>query len=308
MKTSNLNIKPKIFDCMKFIYSDLKEEELKTELFEDNEILYEIFKIKSKKQTSKILKKIIDKVYSINYVNLNIEILDYLGNVSSDISIINYGYGIIWLKEINPNLKLPKKFSKLLIKYLIEIANKNNDNIRYSNTESILILFFLNKIMEFKNLDNWIQNLCSKQKIDGRWTNGYNSYFINDIKLYDSYHTIISLIVLLEYQIFNEYNKIETKKENLKKNKNNVPILKNNVPILKNNISLKYKNQLPNIIEKFDNKKINFFDNKKINFFELEKVIKINNKYTLHYNLYNICFFIFIILSFFYISNPEFSV
>ena len=131
MKTSNLNIKPKIFDCMKFIYSDLKEEELKTDLFEDNEILYEIFKLKSKKQTSKILKKIIDKIYSINYVNLNIEILDYLGNVSSDTSIINYGYGIIWLKEINPNLKLPKKFSKLLIEYLIEIANKNSDNIFY---------------------------------------------------------------------------------------------------------------------------------------------------------------------------------
>ena len=70
---------------------------------------------------------------------------------------------------------------------------KNNEKLRYSNTEAVLILFLLNKINEFKDLDKWIDILCKQQKIDGRWTNGYNSYFINDIKLFFEIYLLISL-------------------------------------------------------------------------------------------------------------------
>ena len=74
----NANIKPKLFDICKFLYENNKFEELENGLFEDNTILFEIFKIKHKNETRKNLKNIMNKVNSINYINLNIEILDYL--------------------------------------------------------------------------------------------------------------------------------------------------------------------------------------------------------------------------------------
>ena len=65
-------------------------------------------------------------------------------------------------------------------------------------------------------LDEWIRGFCSKQKIDGRWTNGYNSYFIDNVELYDTYHTIVGLLILLEYKTLQHYkNKDFEEEENL---------------------------------------------------------------------------------------------
>ena len=216
--SNNLKIKPKIFDCCKFLYSTFKNEQIKNEIFEDNPILYDIFMIQNNNETKKILKKLINKLYSINYVNVNIEILDYLGNATNDIEIINCGYCLIWLKEINPDLKIPSKFIKILTKILQEVANKNKNNLRYSNSEAVLILFLLNKILYMENYQLWIEKFCSLQKNDGRWTNGYNSYFIDNTELYDSYHTVIGLILLLEYKTLLQYNNIN--ENNINENNN----------------------------------------------------------------------------------------
>ena len=64
------------------MYKGLKQEELETTLFYDNQILLDIYNIKNKSETKENLKVIMNKINSINYINLNIEILDYLGNVS----------------------------------------------------------------------------------------------------------------------------------------------------------------------------------------------------------------------------------
>ena len=108
LNISSSNVEPKLFDCCQYLYQHNKLEDLKIGLFEENEILFNIFKINNKNETKKNLKTIMDKVNSINYINLNIEILDYLGNVSSDVDVINCGYGLIWLKEINPYKNIKK--------------------------------------------------------------------------------------------------------------------------------------------------------------------------------------------------------
>ena len=230
-----------------------------------------------------------DKVNSINYINLNIEILDYLGNVSKDVDVINCGYGLIWLKEINPNIKISKKFYKLLVKLLVEIADKRKDELRYSNSEAILILFLLNKILYFPNLDDWINNFCQKQKIDGRWTNGYNSYFIDDIELYDTYHTIVGLLILLEYKTLQLYkNQDFGEPENISDDIDDVEI--ESKPEIKFD-----ENEIPNLIENFENKNSNIF--------ELEKVVHINDKYSIHYNIYNVSFLIFVVFLIYYLNK-----
>ena len=63
---TNQNIEPKLFDCCKFLYGNLKHEDLDTKLFEENEILSGIFKISKRNDTKKSLKQIMDKVNSIN--------------------------------------------------------------------------------------------------------------------------------------------------------------------------------------------------------------------------------------------------
>lgn len=283
------NIEPKLFDCCKYLYSNINQEELESSLFEENEILYEIFKIRERSNTKKSLKKIISKVNSINYINLNIEILDYLGNVSSDVDIINCGYGLIWLKEINPDLKISKKFYKALVSLLLEVAQRQKENLRYTNSEAVLILFLLNKILYMPELDEWIKNFCSKQKIDGRWTNGYNSYFIDNVELYDTYHTVVGLLILLEYKTLQHYkNKDFEEEENLIEDDEKVEEEpKSNLKFL--------DNEIPNIIEGFENNKKNIF--------ELEKVVPLTEKYTIHYNIYNVTFLISLIFLIYYLNK-----
>jgi hypothetical protein len=289
--STSQNIEPKLFDCCKYLYGNMKQEDLESKLFEENEILSDIFKITTRNDTKKSLKKIMNKINSINYINLNIEILDYLGNVSSDVDIINCGYGLIWLKEINPDIKISKKFYKALITNLINVATRQKDSLRYTNSEAILILFLLNKILYMPELEEWIKNLSSKQKIDGRWTNGYNSYFIDNIELYDTYHTIVGLLILLEYKTLEHYkNKDFEEEENLIEDEGpntEIKLEKPNIKFL--------DNEIPNIIEGFENKKPNIF--------ELEKVIPLSDKYTIHYNIYNVSFLVFLIFLIYYVNK-----
>ena len=186
LNVNNENAKITLYGCVKSLYSNISKEDAKENLFtEKNGILFDIFFIHDETQTKSILKRLMSEIYSTDYINLNVEILDYLGNTTADITYINLGYGLIWLKEINPNLKIPSKFINLITDRLIKIAETNSDKPRYSNTESVLILFMLNRILHFTNLDKWISKFVKKQQNDGRWTNGYNSYFIDDIELYD---------------------------------------------------------------------------------------------------------------------------
>ena len=278
----------KLYNCFRYIYRNKTIDELKEEVFEDNDILLKIFTHNKKFDPDETLKKIVDKIYSINYVNTHIEILDYLGNTSQTIEIINYSYALIWLKELNPNLKISNRFIKILTKHLIDIAENKKEELRYSNTEATLLLFLLNRIIYFPNIHKWIQNLLNLQKGDGRWSNGYNSYFIDDTQLYDSYHTILALNVMLEYKTLIHYLEEKNKeKETLEEEEY---IEEKTLPKIKFD-----ENEIPNIIEEFSNPTKSLF--------EIEKVMKINEKYTLHYNIYNVSFLLSIIFIFYYLNR-----
>lgn len=282
------NLDGSLYNCFKYVYRSKDPEQLKYEVFEDNEILYEILVPNKKFNAKDSLKKIIDKVYSINYVNTNIEILDYLGNTSQSIELINYSYALIWIKEINPNIKISNKFMKILTKQLIKIAEYKKEELRYSNTEAILILFILNRIIHVPNIHEWMKNLLDLQRADGRWTNGYNSYFIDDTQLYDTYHTIIALNVMLEYKTLIYYLEEKNNEEETPEEDENVE--EKPLPKIKFD-----ENEIPNIIEGFENPAKSIF--------ELEKVMKINDKYTIHYNIYNVSFLLSIIFIFYYLNR-----
>ena len=290
--------KPTLFNCLKYLYSDLNMEKAKDLLFpEEDEILLKIFYLKNVKDTKNLLKMLISNFNSINYVNINIEILDYLGNTTTNVQCINIGYGLVWLKSINPNLKIPKKFLKALTISLIDIANKNLHNIRYTNSEAVLILFMINRILYFKDLDNWINNFLSKQKQDGRWTNGFNSYFIDDTDKYDAYHSIIGLLVLFEYQTLLEYKNMKAPSPQeiieLEEESETESIVEEDVTGYK-----PYENEQKNLIEDFTN-----FNDKSKKFLEFEKIIPINQKYSIHYNIYNVTFLIILIFLLYYASK-----
>lgn len=311
LKVNNEKNDITLFGCLKSLYSNISREDAKEKLFtEKNEILYDIFYISDKKDTKNILKRLMSEVYSTDYVNLNVEILDYLGNTTANITYINLAYGLIWLKEINPDLKIPSKFINLLTQRLIEIARNNEDKPRYTNTEAVFILFMLYRILHFNNLDVWLSNFTEKQQNDGRWTNGYNSYFIDDIELYDSYHTVMATLVMLEYQVLEEYKNLNLNIEppvetNITIESEQSLDLEENKEILNELPDMKNDNQIPNLIENFSMpEKENYF----LNF---EKVIPLNNKYSIHYNIYNVTFLVILIFLFFYaekIRNPSLPV
>ena len=92
-------------------------------------------------------------------------------------------------------------------------------------------------------------------KIDGRWTNGYNSYFIDNVELYDVYHSIIGLLILLEYKTIQHYKNKDFEEENeniiedefYKEEELEKPLVKIN------------ENEIPNIIEGFQKHDSQFF-------------------------------------------------
>ena len=186
---------------------------------------------------------------------------------------------------------ISKKFYKALVALLIEVAQRKKDNLRYTNSEAVLILFILNKILYMPEINKWVENLCSKQKIDGRWTNGYNSYFIDNIELYDTYHTVVGLLILLEFKTLEHYkNKDFEEEENLIEDEGpntEIKLEKPNIKFL--------DNEIPNIIEGFENKNSNIF--------EFEKVVPLSDKYTVHYNIYNVSFLVFLIFLIYYVNK-----
>ena len=187
------------------------------------------------------------------------------------------------------------KLLKSLTNKLIEISNKNVDNLRYTNTEAVVILFMLNRILYFKELKSWVETLISKQKTDGRWTNGYNSYFIDNIESYDAYHTVVGLLVLFEYQTLQEYKNLNvpSPQEIIEEEESDPEINEESPTGYK-----PYNYEQKNLIEDFSN-----LENTKKQLFEFEKIVPINQKYSIHYNIYNISFLIILIFLLFYASK-----
>jgi len=311
-----------LYKCIKSLYSDFSEKKAKSILFPKDPLLLDIFINGEKFKPEKYLQKLTDTIYSNNYINLNVEILDYLGNSNKDTKIINNTLCLIFFKELYPNIPIDKQLINHLVKTLITMANitnninKTGDNIvKYTNTHAIFLLILLKKISHFKHLDTWIYHLLDNQLNNGKWNNGFNSYFASNPELLDIVHTALATIVLLEYKTITVHKQYilpndtdsETDdeenvkdneiKENVKDNENK-NVKDNEIKEIKENI--KETKNIENFVNKELINKKEILEKKQI----IEKFDQINtpNKgsYYFNFNVYNITLLILtIILTFF---------
>ena len=262
------------------LYKENSNSKNKLFLFKDIKLLGSLFFPDDKFKLEDFLNKLEKEVNSTNYVSSNIEILDYLGNTENDTNIINQAFCIILLKEMYPDIKISKKFTKIIFNNLLKCI-KINKNLTYTNTNAIMIFFLLKKhnLIPEKELENFINILVNNQQNDGRINNGFNKFFITKHYEIDILHTIFNLIVLLEYKIILTSKKIT--------NKNIEIISSKNIPKLIKNTEDKSNNS----IEHFDNILID--DNKyyiDINFYNTTAILSIILIFFLYYKLKNILY------------------
>ena len=209
----------KIISCLKSLY-DYKPKNKNTNnkiLFENDELLSKIVYIEKKKEfdIDKFLLKLEEKSFSLEYVESNIELLDYYGKSMNDTEILKCGFILLLFKEQFPELHVSKKLQKNIIKSLLKIIEPKKI-ISYINTQALLLLFLLKKEKYYKNLDSFITKLCDKQLSNGKWAHGYNSYFIRNGESLDTMHTCFVFIILLEYSTLKKKEEIINKKFNKK--------------------------------------------------------------------------------------------
>lgn len=272
---------------LKYLYKNNKDEKNLKFLFKDIKLLGELFYPKKEFNLDKFLHKLENSINSTIYNYSNIEILDYLGNTENDINIINHGYCLILLKELYPNIKFSKNITKIIYQNLNRCA-KIKGNLKYINTQAVMLLFILKKIKIFTDLDQFVEKLIDVQQNDGRINNGFNSFLISNSNNMDTLHTIFNLIVLLEYKILKKNteiinkNTITEKKENNKKEINKKEVNKN--------ISKKKLKKKKIVIEKFDN------------------ILLDKNKYYIDLNFYNVsalCIIIIVLLLFYKLKDSK---
>lgn len=309
-----------LYKCLKSLYSDFSGKKVKSILFPKDPLLLDIFVNGEKFKPEKYLQKLTDTIYSNNYINLNVEILDYLGNSNKDTKIINNTLCLIFFKELYPNIPIDKQLINHLVKTLITMANitnninKTGENIvKYTNTHAIFLLILLKKISHFKDLDTWIYHLLDNQLNNGKWNNGFNSYFASNPELLDIVHTALATIVLLEYKTITVHKQYilpndtdsETEdeenvkdkeiKENVKEN-----VKDNEIKNVKENVKDKETKNIENFVNKELINKKEILEKKQI----IEKFDQINTQnrgsYYFNFNVYNITLLILtIILTFF---------
>ena len=269
--------KKSLYACLKSLYKDLNDKKVKNQLFPDDEMLLQIYLNNEKMKPKKYLQKLQDKIYSNSYVNINIQILDYLGNSEKDNSIINHTLCLIFFMELYPEIPIDKKLLKHVVETLKQMSTiMDKDQVKYTNTFAIFLLIQLKKINSFPDLGTWIENLLKKQLTNGKWSNGFNSFLASSPELLDLTHTALALIVMLEYQVILKHKElIENKKLNNSDKEEN----------LSNKENLNNDNE---IIENFEDN-INYFYNKKE---IMERFDNINKKnkgyYYINFNIYNI--------------------
>ena len=290
------------FKSLKSIY---KNHEIIKELFvEDNTIIYDIYSKGENINTKSYLKKIVDNIYKNEYVFLGVKILDSMGNSTNEVNILSNLMGLIWLKEINEDLKVSRKFLRKVKHNLNEIIFTNLGKLRYTNTQGFLYLMVLFNISNCKKYDEFIESLLDQQLPDGRWTNGFNSFFIEDKDTFDTFHTTIALLALLEYRLIIEYNSLKKKNKNLKKLENIEKLNSLEKKITKNNILEEFSNINSKPVKdiNINNKKNTKRNNSLINFFNNKetKILNISHDYEITYNIYNVIFLILLIFLFYY--------
>ena len=177
-------------------------------LFNKSDILGELFFKSENFKLERYLLKLEEQLSSINYVNSNIQILDYLGNTNNDVQIISCAFCLILLKEYFPEIKIAKSLTNTIYENLLKSIN---NGIKYTNTQSLLCLILLKKYKLIDNFDSLIQKIINLQLPNGSFPNGYNSYLVINANELNILHTCFVLIILLEYKTIYSIDKIKEK-------------------------------------------------------------------------------------------------
>ncbi len=248
-------------DCLHSLYESIDSKRVKTILFPEDDLLGSIFYVKENFNIEKFLIKLEEATFSLNYVNTNIQFIDFLGNTDNDLGVINVGLSyLLFLKQF-PLIKINSKLQNNIIDNLVRTAQPHKGKINYINTQSLMILFLLKKVHRFPKLEEYIILLIKSQKDNGLLVHGFNSYLMENPFDYDLLHTCFGLIVLLEFQILKKYKEITSpsnkeikefkKDKNNKNNKNNKNDKNDN-----NNKKDKINNKVSShneVVERFDN-------------------------------------------------------
>lgn len=216
-----LTSEPKFSNCLNSLYQGISKNKLMDLLFPEDKLLGEIFLLPDKFSIDKFLTKLEETTYSLNYVNTNIQLVDFLGNTENDVAVVKVGFCLLLFQEQFPHLKVNSKLQKNIIHNLIKTSRIKDNTVNYVNSQSILLLFLLKKGNKIPELDNYFKLLGEQQNPQGIWPSGFNDFIVENTSEIDMLHTSIGLINCLEYQIhqkIHEKNSHKTKlvSENIK--------------------------------------------------------------------------------------------
>ena len=265
-----------LHECVRDLYAGVEIKKLRNLLFPDDKMLADIFFIKNDFDIEKYLRKLEEFTYNLNYVNTNIQIVDYLGNTENDVTVTKVGLCILVFKQQFPLIKINSKLMKNVINHLCRTAKPIHGNLTYINSQSIMILQQMNKLHKFDGYEDYIKLVLLSQDSNGLWGSGYNSYLVQNSQELDMLHTSVVMLNLLDYQIWKTAQQLKnptpnpslgpspdtSKKLDSKKNITSTPKKDNSIKeidVVVENFENKIQNKKNkkkkhrNTIERFDN-------------------------------------------------------
>lgn len=239
-----------LHDCVKNLYEGVSYRQLKNLLFPDDKMLADIFFLKDDFDIEKYLRRLEEFTYNLNYVNTNIQIVDYLGNTENDVTVTKVGLCILVFTQQFPLIKINSRLMKNVINHLCRTAKPIHGNLTYINSQSIMILQQLNKLHKFNGYEDYIKLVILSQDTNGLWSSGYNSYLVSNSQELDILHSSVVMLNLLDYQIWKTAQQI---KNPLLSPSQYSPDISNKLEEKKTNSLLEKKNK---VVETFENKKV----------------------------------------------------
>ena len=206
-----------LYQLLNDLYSGVPIRKSKGLLFSDDKLLGDIFFIKDNFNIEKYLTSLEELTYNLNYVNTNIQLVDYLGNTENDVTVTKIGLCLLVFTEQFPLIKINSRLIRNIINHLVRTAEPRNNYLTYINSVSVFLLQRLNKLHKFTNYPKYIELLIHTCDNNGIWKSGYNNYLVeNSIEL-DILHSTIALINMLDYQINKRAQEMKVEKSNNKK-------------------------------------------------------------------------------------------
>ena len=136
-----------LYQLLNDLYSGVPTRRSKGFLFPDDKLLADIFFIKDNFDIEKYLTSLEEMTYNLNYVNTNIQLVDYLGNTENDVTVTKIGLCLLVFIEHFPHIKINSRLHKNIINNLRTAEKKLPCLYQYC---ICILLQKLNKIHKFR--------------------------------------------------------------------------------------------------------------------------------------------------------------